>query len=157
MCGYLLTISSFGPIMALAYLPTAHLPLIPGKAFNFCSECGTKFQASAKFCHASWRNLRGGEGRIFDLQKARNSRIVYSYMLYTLYTNVCMYAYNIYIYRYFYLHVYLNLYLQMHTHVFIYMYMYTYIYIYMCIYVYIYMCVYINIFIYIYMYIYICV
>eukprot|EP00435_Cladocopium_sp_Y103_P017066 s2711_g4.t1 len=22
-----------------------------GKAFNFCSECGTKFQASAKFCH----------------------------------------------------------------------------------------------------------
>lgn len=22
-----------------------------GKSFNFCSECGTKFQASAKFCH----------------------------------------------------------------------------------------------------------
>jgi len=32
-------------------VPTATVSPRGGKSFNFCSECGTKFQPSAKFCH----------------------------------------------------------------------------------------------------------
>ena len=48
-----------GPVSPAIFAPNlvvakAAPPRAGGKAFNFCSECGTRFQQSAKFCHATW-------------------------------------------------------------------------------------------------------